>query len=204
MNGVLVRRQTRHARWIWLLVLLTLPIVGRAAHAEPSPRPKVARASDHPGLESIDKVSLGRMRVLRAWRVITELELDEMSSTRVLPIFARYDGRDLALMVERRDVSCQLRTLVAAGRPDDTHITSALDRLASTKRRRRILHEERLHELRAMLSPQRQARLLLLLPRLKQAFAHWVREAIGEGTRFCDHASHDETIGRSTSERSAR
>ena len=51
-------------------------------------------------LDSIDEDLLGRMRSHRAWRVISELKLDELASTRVLPIFARYDERDLALLAE--------------------------------------------------------------------------------------------------------
>ena len=148
--------------------------------------------------------SLERMRSLRAWRVISELKLDEAASARVLPIFARYDEHDLALLAERRDINCELRALLAAPRPDDSHISRALDRLAATHSHRRVLHDERLDELRRVLPPVQQARLLLLLPGLERDFAHWGRQAIGDGPQSCDHASRDEAVGRSTSERAAR
>jgi hypothetical protein len=186
------------------MVLLTLPNVGLAGRAETPPRPKGAHESDHPGLQAIDEVSLGRMRALRAWRVITELELDELSSTRVLPVIARYDEPELALIVEGRGITCELRALTTAVRPDDTRITRALDRLVATRRRRHVLQDERITELRAVLSPVQQARFLLLLPRLQRELAHWERRAIGDGAQCCDHAPRDEAVGRSTSARTAR
>lgn len=195
---------TRHGRWISLLAVFAVAVAAIASHAGATPMPKVACKSQHPGLDSIDQVSLGRMRALRAWRIITELKLDEASSTRVLPIFTRYDERDLVLIIERREITYELRTLLAAPRSDDAHITRALDRLAATQLRRHTLHDERLDELRRVLPPVQQGRLLLLLPGLERDFAHWGRQAIGDGPQSCDHASPDEAVGRSTSERAAR
>jgi hypothetical protein len=153
---------------------------------------------------SIDGDSLARMRSHRAWRVISDLKLDEEAVARVLPIFARYDERDLALLAERLELTCELRALLAASRPDDSQISRALDRLAATQSHRRALHDERLEELRRVLPPVQQARLLLLLPGLQGDFARWRAQAIGDGPQSCDHASHDEAVGRSTSERAAR
>lgn len=139
---------------------------------------------DRTGVSAHDSIAedpLGRMRSLRAWRVISELKLDEVASARVLPIFARYDERDLVLLAERRDITCELRALLAAPRPDDSHISRALDRLAATHSHRRALHDQRLGELRRVLPPVQQARLLLLLPGLQRDFAHWVQQAIGDG-----------------------
>ena len=150
------------------------------------------------------QTALERMRSLRAWRVISELKLDEAASARVLAIFARYDEHDLALLAERRDINCELRALLAAPKPDDSHISRALDRLAATHSHRRVLHDERLDELRRVLPPLQQARLLLVLPGLERDFAHWGRQAIGDGPQSCDHASRGEAVGRSTSERAAR
>jgi len=180
-----------------------------AAMLIPWPTPRAHAGESQPSTHvtlfaSIDEVSLGRMRALRAWRVITALELDEPSSARVLPVFARYDEPELALIAEGRGITCELRTLTAAVRPDDTRITRALDQLVVTRRRRHVLQDERLTELRAVLSPVQQARFLLLLPRLQRELAQWVRQAIGDGARWCDHAPRDEAVGRSTSAQTAR
>jgi hypothetical protein len=147
--------------------------------------------------DSIAEDSLGRMRSLRAWSVISELKLDEVVSARVLPIFARYDERDLILLAEQRDITCELRAFLAAPRPDESHISRALDRLAATHSHRRALHDERLGELRRLLPPVQQARLLLLLPGLERDFAHWGRQAIRHATR----ATRDEAVCGSASER---
>jgi hypothetical protein len=144
------------------------------------------------------------MRALRAWRVISDLRLDEASSARVLSIFARYDDRDLTLMAEQRDINCELRSLLAVSRPADKHIASALDRLAASQQRRHALHDERLDELRGVLPPVQQARLVLVLPRLDRDFARGARQAIGDDAQFCRHASRDEGADRSKGARTAK
>ena len=189
-------------RLVGLLVAANL--IGSRAPPARAGEPQRFDRTGIPRRDSIDESSLGRMRSLRAWRVITELKLDEAAAARVLPIFARYDERDLALLAERLDITCELRALLAAPRPDDSHISRALDRLAASHSHRRALHDERLDELRRVLPPAQQARLLLLLPGLERDFGDWGRQAIGGGPQSCDHASRDEAVGRSTAARAAR
>jgi hypothetical protein len=162
------------------ILIASRPPPARAGEQQPFDRMGISR------YDSIAEDSLGRMRSLRAWRVISELKLAEVVAARVLPIFARYDERDLILLAERRDIICELRALLAAPRPDDSHLSRALDRLAATHSRRRTLHAERFGEVRRVLPPVQQARLLLLLPGLERDFAHWGRQAIGDGHSSCN------------------
>jgi hypothetical protein len=193
----------RHRRSLALLTLVTIQFVGADSHADAIPRPRVVRGSERRILNSIE-VSLGRMRALRAWRVISEVRLDEATAARVLPIFTHYDDRDLALVAQRRDTACELRSLLAVPRPADTHIARALDRLAANQQRRHALHDERLNELRGVLPPVQQARLVLLLPRIERDFVHWARKAIGDDPDLCDLVSRGEGGGRSTGARTTK
>ena len=59
--------------------------------------------------EQLRKEVLERMRALRAWRIVDELKLDESASARLFPILAKFDEREMALAVERRDIARELR-----------------------------------------------------------------------------------------------
>jgi len=119
------------------------------------------------------------MRALRAWRIVEELKLDENASARLFPILARYDEQELALAAERRDIAQELRTLLAAPRPDDAKLSAAIDRMIANRVKRHAFKDERLRELRKVLTPVQQAKLVLLLPRLEREFAMFIQEVAG-------------------------
>ena len=167
-----------------LLVAAGLTVVGMgAAAAEPAHRPVAAGApagGDKRSPEQLRKEVLERMRALRAWRIVEELKLDEGTSARLFPILARYDEQELALAAERRDIAIELRALLAAPRPDDTKLTAAINRMLANRAKKHTLRDERINELRKVLTPVQQARLVLLLPQLEREFAQFIRDVAGQ------------------------
>ena len=130
--------------------------------------------------EQLRKEVLERMRALRAWRIVDELKLDETTSARLFPILAKYDDQELTLADERRDISQEIRTLLAAPHPDDAKLTAAINRMLVNRTKKHALRDERFKELRKVLSPVQQAKLVLLLPRLEREFAQFIREVAGQ------------------------
>jgi Spy/CpxP family protein refolding chaperone len=130
--------------------------------------------------EQLRKEVLERMRALRAWRIVEELKLDETTSARLFPILAKYDDQELTLADERRDIAQEIQTLLAAPHPDDAKLTAAINRMLANRSKKHALRDERLKELRKVLSPVQQAKLVLLLPRLEREFAHFIREVSGQ------------------------
>ena len=117
------------------------------------------------------------MRALRAWRIVEELKLDESASARLFPILARYDEQEMALAAERRDIAQEIRTLLAAPQPDDAKLTAAINRmLANRAQAASRCSDERIKEVRKVLTPVQQAKLVLLLPRLEREFAQFIRD----------------------------
>jgi Spy/CpxP family protein refolding chaperone len=170
----------RPATW---LVPIALSL---AAPAGASPRPPVAAPplasaaavdSKKPG--ELRKEVLERMRALRAWRIVEELKLDEAGSARLFPILAKYDEQEMALATERRDITRELQALLAAPHPDDARVTAAVNRLLANRSKRHAFKDERLRELRKVLTPVQQAKLVLLLPRLEREFATFIQEVAG-------------------------
>jgi Spy/CpxP family protein refolding chaperone len=120
---------------------------------------------------------LERMRALRAWRIVEALRLDEATSARLFPILSKYDEREMSLAIDRRDIARSLRAEVQSSRPDEARIKAGIDRLLANRERQRAMEDERVKELRKVLTPVQQAKLMLLLPRLENEFARRVRQA---------------------------
>ncbi len=153
------------------------PASAQGPHRTPAAAPS---GNDKRSSDQLRKEVLERMRALRAWRIVEELKLDENASARLFPILARYDEQELALAAERRDIAQELRTLLAAPRPDDAKLSAAIDRMIANRVKRHAFKDERIKELRKVLTPVQQAKLVLLLPRLEREFAQFIREVGGQ------------------------
>lgn len=173
--------------------MLTGMLAGMTAGAaEPAP-PPAAMASPIPGdgrtPEQLRREVIERMRALRAWKIVDELKLDQATSARLFPILSRYDDRELALMKERQDIVRGLRAETEAAAPNNAKLTAAIDRLVGLRAKLHALQDEKFRELRKVLTPAQQAKLVLLLPRIERGFIHRIREVSEEQRRPSD--GHD-------------
>src|SRR5262249_11502797 len=132
---------------------------------------------------------LERMRALRAWRIVDALKLDQATSAKLFPILSKYDDREMALAGERRDVARSLRAEVQAARPDEGRLNAAINRLLANRERQRAMEDERVKELRKVLTPVQQAKLILLLPRIEREFSRRVQQAAAEQRQMHEDAS---------------
>ncbi|HXU64379.1 MAG TPA: hypothetical protein VN962_21910 [Polyangia bacterium] len=169
---------------------LTLVLSGMAmalaapAHAQ---RPPVASgapdhpADDHRSPDQLRQEVLERMRALRAFRIVDALKLDEAASGRLFPILARYDDREVQIAAERHQAMRDLHADTEAPHPDDARLNADLNRLLAVRAKQRALEDDRIRDVRKVLTPVQQAKLVLLLPRLERDFAHWIHEVAGRG-----------------------
>jgi Spy/CpxP family protein refolding chaperone len=153
----------------WLLIGLP------AAAADPAPPATVAPAPEQLRREVID-----RMRTLRAWKIVDELKLDQAASARLFPILSKYDDREMALFKERREIMKELRAESESATPNNSKLSTGIDRLIALRAKQHSLQDEKFRELRKALTPAQQAKLVLLLPRIERGFLHRIREVSGE------------------------
>jgi len=83
-----------------------------------------------------------------------------------------------------------LRAEVQAGHPDEGRLNAAINRLLGNRERQRAMEDERVKELRKVLTPVQQAKLILLLPRIEREFARRVQQAAEEQR----HLDEDENL----------
>jgi len=163
---------------------LGLLLAGGTAGAQPRPTAPVSpapAADDHRTPEQLRKEVLERMRALRAWKIVEALKLDEATSARLFPILSRYDEREMAIAAERHVIMRDLREATEAAHPDDARLTATLNKLLANRAAQRALHDDRIKDVRKVLTPVQQAKLVLLLPRMEHDFAGWIHEASGRG-----------------------
>jgi hypothetical protein len=177
---------------------MALAVGARAQSAAPPPAaPGRPPAAAQPGApipgdgrtpDQLRNEVLERMRALRAWRIVDALKLDEATSARLFPILSRYDDRQMVLATERRDTRRLLRAEVQAMRPDEGRLTAAINRLLANRERQRAMEDDMVKELRKVLTPVQQAKLMLLLPRIEHEFAQRVQQAAEDQRRMGDDA----------------
>ena len=167
-----------------VVLALGLLLTGGAVVAQPrpaAPAPPTPAAADHRTPDQLRTEVLERMRALRAWKIVEALKLDEATSARLFPILSRYDEREMAIAAERHVIMRDLREATEAAHPDDARLTATLNKLLVNRAAQRALHDDRIKDVRKVLTPVQQAKLVLLLPRMEHDFAGWIHEASGRG-----------------------
>jgi hypothetical protein len=167
------------------VVALVLALSG-AAQAQPRSAaggaPGTAATDDHRTPDQLRQEVLDRMRALRAFRIVDALKLDEATSGRLFAILSRYDDREMQIAAERHQIMHELRSDADAPHPDDARLTADLNRLLANRNKQRAMEDERIKDVRKVLNPAQQAKLVLLLPRLERDFAHWIHQVAGRGS----------------------
>ena len=87
----------------------------------------------------------------------------------------------MAIAAERHALMRELREATEAAHPDDARLTATLNKLQANRAKQRALRDDRVKDVRKVLTPMQQAKLVLLLPRLERDFAGWIHEASGRG-----------------------
>ena len=189
------RRARGGALAMGLAVALT---VARARAETPPARPGPPSAGGSPipgdgrSPDQLRREVLERMRTLRAWKIVDELKLDQATSARVFPILSKYDDRELALLKEHQDIIRELRAESEAATPNNAKLTALMDRLNTWRGKMQTTMDEKIRELRKVLTPTQQAKLVLLLPRIERGFIHRIREATEEQRRPGDKRRDDD------------
>ena len=155
-----------------LIVGLWLGALAPSAEAQPRPDPQATPSAPGKGDR---KVEIKRkLMAFRAYRVTEELGLDETAAARVFPLLSKYDQKVEQLTAERIQLTKELRNP-----PADAKAIDDLIRRAQANRRAMLeLDEQRLGELRKVLSAAQTARLLVVLPEIERQIKAQIRRSL--------------------------
>jgi Spy/CpxP family protein refolding chaperone len=122
-----------------------------------------------------------QIRAMRAYKLTSELGLDEATATRLFPVFARFDDETDKLVDKRVDL--QRRLNQADAMPDARAVDRLIDEAVANQRALRDLEDRRLTELRKILTPPQVAKLLVVLPAMERQLQNQLRQAIIKASR---------------------
>ena len=114
-----------------------------------------------------------RIRSIRAAKLVEEL--GEATTAKILPVLARYDDDFDKLLQQRADIE---RRLAAAGNQPDKAVDQLVDEAVDNQRAFWTAEDNRLKEIRKLLTPPQTARLLVVLPPLERRIQNQLRNAI--------------------------
>jgi hypothetical protein len=181
MSSVQAHRGRRHGAVLGALgaIAVSCWLAVSSAQAQPSGQPRAqpnAQPNAQQGKPGADRrLEIKRkLMAFRAYRVTEELALDETAAARVFPLLTKYDQKVDQLTVERVELNKALRSP-----PADAKAIDDLIRRALANRRALVeLDEQRLGELRKVLTAAQTARLLVLLPQIERQIKAQIRRGM--------------------------
>jgi len=116
-----------------------------------------------------------RIRTMRAIVLVQELDLDEATAGKLMPILNKYDDDFAKLATENQQLRKQVDDLgPTAG---DKAIEAVIDKMVANRRARWDLEEKRFAEVRKVLSARQAARILVVLPQIDRKILEGARRA---------------------------
>jgi len=157
------------------VVALALALVlGGAATAYAQPRQQPADRRDE-----IRKEIKKKIGVMRAATLQQELNLDDATLAKVLPVLSKWDDVTEKLLVQRMDLNRRIRNVDQI--KDPKQINQLVDDTLANQRAFRDLEDKRLAELRRILTPAQTAKLLIVLPEFERKIMNQLRRAMRRG-----------------------
>lgn len=153
-------------RCTWVLAL-ALAVAAPAVYAQPRPN-----AAAQQRREQIKE----RIRALRAYALTTQLSLDQATAGKLFPLLARYDDALDKLLVQH--VALQRRLRQAGQLSDPAAINQLVDEALANQRALWNLEEQRIADLRKILTPAQTARVLIVLPAFERRIQKRLQQAI--------------------------
>jgi Spy/CpxP family protein refolding chaperone len=169
--------------------LITLMAAGLPAlaeeHAPPGTgAPYVLAFDERPGSggpppQGKREEAMKKVETLKKWRLIEELNLDEKTADRFLPMLSSIDRERRELMKERREAMRRLREALNSPTPGEREIKQGLKRAESVSRKLQELHEKELNAAREHLTYEQQARYLIFNQEFEREMRRIISRARG-------------------------
>jgi hypothetical protein len=136
-----------------------VPVLAQPAAAPPDRREKIKQ----------------RVRALRAYTLTEQLDLDETTAAKLFPALAKFDDEFDKLLLARADLQ---RRLEGAGTMNDPKAVDKLvDEAVANQKALWATEEQRLVQLRKILTPAQTARVLVVLPAMERKIQNQLKRA---------------------------
>jgi len=145
------------------LSLLAAPALAEARPAKPPAAAKAGKKSDK------DKGDKREERVLQA---LKREGIDEARAKRVIEVFKKYRKERMPVQQEMKKQREALRALTQSGSTDEAAYTAAIDGIEAQRKKLAEIQERQVKEVRGILKPSEQAKVLKLMHKGKRSGNH--------------------------------
>lgn len=175
-------------RILTVVMLLTMVQAGAALAQPGKPRPGgpgPMKGGPGPGMKGgapadlLEKVR-ERVRMMRMWKLTELLSLDEAAAAKLFPLLKAWDDKLEPAHKEIQQARKALRQALQTGNPGDADKVAAalIDKLLAAQKKLEALRDQRIAELRKVLTPSQQARIIIVMPQVDRAIQRAVRRAV--------------------------
>jgi hypothetical protein len=155
-----------------MFVLLGLAITTPALAQPQQQQPPAAQANRREKIKQ-------RIRALRAYTLTEQLDLDETTAGKLFPLLAKFDDEFDKLLIARADLQ---RRLKASGSiKDPKEVDKLVDEAVANQKQLWSTEEQRLAQLRKILTPAQTARILVVLPAMERKIQNQLKRAAKGG-----------------------
>lgn len=135
-------------------------------------------ASAQPPMAGLQSPTREQLAMVRMWRLVSELEIDEAQATRVFPAYSQHQQAQQELLAQRQHLRKKLRQqLAAAG--DDDELLAQMTKIRAVDEEIATLESDFEKRLSKMLSPRQQAQLILFEDTFRSDLRDTVRRMRG-------------------------
>ncbi|MDY6973176.1 MAG: hypothetical protein SV775_12720 [Thermodesulfobacteriota bacterium] len=118
----------------------------------------------HPPFSPEDRDDLRkRIGLIRMWRLTEELNLSEEKADKLFPLLHQFDNEKVGLEKEKAELMKDLQKCLKDEDIEESKLEDLIEKLEKNQSAREVLEKEKLGELKQILSPQEQAKLILFV-----------------------------------------
>jgi Spy/CpxP family protein refolding chaperone len=177
----------KHTKIIAAMALFALVATGMPASAQerdmygPSGMDDsyVLAFKDGPPSEERREEAMKKVQTLKKWRLIEELNLDEATADKFLPLVSSIDRERRELMKERRENMRGLKEILGSQTPDERKIKQRLDGAEGTFRKMQELRDREIKAAREHLTYEQQARFLIFNKEFEREMRRMIKRSRG-------------------------
>ena len=122
-----------------------------------------------------------RVRALRTARLIELIDLDEASAARLFTVLNRYDDQLEPVLRDMGEARREMRAQIESGKPDAAKLNKLVDRVIAGREKMQKIENERLREIRKVMTPVQMARIVVVLPQVDQFIQRQLKRALKRG-----------------------
>jgi hypothetical protein len=119
-----------------------------------------------------------RARTFLVVRIAEALQLSDEEALKVSGMMRAAEDRRKALLGERQEVERQLSTVLDKGERDAPALTKLVDQANGIDDKLALIPEQTMREVQKLLTPEKQARLVLFRPELRSEIQRGVRQRL--------------------------